>query len=178
MKSDTTNSNYESDSLDLACSASRRKLLKWSAPTVAAVTLPAHGQMSPIDPPPPPPAGPMTCASSPVLVATAPSKCSGSNPVIGEILLNLQSDGVTDEAIDIQSISHDAGSNQTISILATSLPAQITTTQVVQIGWVGDASDPTNCMPVQNITISVAYSCGASEQSTIDFSLAEVIANA
>lgn len=178
MKPETENLEIESPLLEF----SRRRVLKWSAPVVVGISLPAHGQMSPFDgpspsPPPPPPA-PQECGSAPVLVATSPSKCAGSNPVIGEILMNLISDGATSDPIDILGITHTGTAEQTISIVLNTIPMQITTTQAIEIGWVGEASDNVNCLPVQDVTITVTYSCADSPSTTIDFSLAAVVANA
>jgi len=168
------------------CLIQRRSLLKWSTPMIAAVALPAHAQTTappgppPPDPDPDPEPGSFDCGSTPVLEAQEAAKCVGDNPVLGDVILTLYSDGADPDNVEINivSVSHNAGAEHTLTIELASLPATVSDTGGVQIGWVGEASDLQTCLPTPDVTITVTYSCGASAEATVDFSLADVVAQA
>lgn len=173
------NMTTEIDNLEsLKVSISRRNLLKWTTPTVAFVTLPAHAQTTEVEPPMPEPE-PQQCGSSPVLLAQEASKCVGSAPVLGDIILTLASDGADPEylEIDILSVTHNAGEEHSLTLSLSSLPATISDTGGIEIGWVGEASDLQTCLPTPDVTISVDYACGGSETSQMEFSLLTTVSS-
>ena len=145
---------------------SRRQLMVWTTPLVAAITLPAHAQTS-------------TCFSAPVLTATVPSKCAGDPPV-GQAIMTLFSDAAdpTNDSLEVRSITVN-GAASTDTVTLPSLPANIIDTVGIDIEWSGNASDAVTCLPTSPITFDVVYGCGTSGGDTmISFDMTTVLAEA
>ena len=145
---------------------SRRTLIAWSVPTVTTVALPAHAQTS-------------MCSNTPVMTATAPSKCSGSPP-IGQAVLQIMSDGADPlgSNIEITAISF-SGEAATDTLLLPSLPMTVSDSSAIEIEWTGNASDATSCLPLSTIIFAVSYRCpGASMDAISNFNMTVVLADA
>ncbi len=145
----------------------RRRLLMWSAPSVAMVVLPAHADLS-------------NCSAGPLLEASVASKCSGSPPV-GQAILTLVSDGMDPLGANSLVISaiNVGGAAAGDTLTLPSLPVTIDTTSSAEIEWSGDASDALTCLPLSPIEIEVVFNCeGVSIDMTASFNLVEVLAAA
>lgn len=152
----------------------RRRLLIWGAPTIVAISIPAHAQTSPGPPPPPP--EPTFCGSAPVMEATVASKCSGDPPV-GQAVVTIFSDAAdaSDVQLEIRSVTIN-GAADTDSFMIPSLPANVIDTIGLEIEWSGNATDATTCLPTSAITIDVVYSCATgSEDQSISFNFTDVL---
>ncbi len=145
---------------------SRRKLLCWTPPLVAAVMLPAHAQTS-------------VCISAPVMRAAVASKCSGSPP-IGQAVVTVFSDGAdpADDQIEIRSIVV-SGTTVDDTLNLPALPANVINSLGVDIEWTGPASDAVTCLPTSDISFAVTYGCAASSMDeTANFDLITGLADA
>jgi hypothetical protein len=140
----------------------RRDLLKWTAPVVVSVALPAHAQTT---------FPPFT--GLPLLNAVVPSKCAGpAGGLIAEATLSLVSDG---SLMTITAITHNAPAPDTVTIPP--LPAVVDGTNGLEISWEGAGTDALTCLPVNATTITVSYRGGLDPTvRTADFSLTAVLA--
>jgi len=142
---------------------SRRSVLKWSAPTIVAVSLPVHAQMS------------VCTEAMPRIEVSAAPKCSGEPPV-GEAVLTLFSDTpMVDVVIQSITVSGD-GSEDSVTFM--SLPATATDLVGVDVSWTGPASDAQTCLPISGIQITVEYTClQRAETSTVVFDVSQELAS-
>ena len=130
----------------------RRQVLVWTAPAIAAVTLPVHAQTS-------------LCTAPPVVSVPVAPKCAGDPPVGTAQLEILAPDTTSMELIDIQVTSSDAASTLTLP----SLPANLSDLVPLAVTWDGPASDALSCLPLAQITMTLEYACGmTSEFETYD----------
>ena len=144
----------------------RRGLLIWTTPVVAAIALPVHAQTS-------------TCFTAPTLTATVPSKCAGDPPV-GQAVLTLLSDAAdpSNDSLEIRSITVNGAAASDTIVLPT-LPANVIASVGIDIEWSGSASDAVTCLPLSTITFEVVYGCGTSGADTsITFDMTTVLAAA
>lgn len=131
----------------------RRQLLVWTAPAVAAVTLPAHASMSP-------------CTAPPIVSVPVAPKCAG-NPPIGTAQLEIFApDMMPMELISIQVTSGDPASTITVP----SLPATLNDLVPLTVTWDGPASDALTCLPLAQIDMVLEYACsdGVSVEESVD----------
>lgn len=144
----------------------RRSLLKWAPPVAAAVSLPAHAQMS-------------VCISTLNMTASVPSKCAGSPPV-GNAVLQITSDGAdpVNPELEIVSIAI-SGAAATDVVVLPALPATVSATTSADIDWTGNASDALTCLPLSTILFDVTFRCvGSSSTMNQSFNLTTVLADA
>ena len=133
----------------------RRQLLAWSTPTIVAIALPVHAQMS-------------ICPDGPPLlnVLVAP-KCSGSPPIGTAELQLLAPSATTITLMNISTSSNDPNSTLAVN---ESLPRDITQSINTTITWEGPASDAQSCLPLAELMVMVEYQCsdGEIEMETYD----------
>ena len=136
----------------------KRRYLKWTPPLVVGVILPAHAQAS-------------MCNARPVATGTTPT-CKDLQALEGNGTITITSDS---EPLDIVSIRHDAPSTDTITLPG--LPATVTGSSGVDVVWKGPALDALNCLPINNITITVSYNCNEDPAGpfTATFSLSALL---
>lgn len=138
----------------------KRRLLVWSAPVVAAISLPAHAQTS-------------CTATAPELVVVSFPKCSGSPP-LGQAVLELRIGGADDLIItNIDFTTDDIGTTLTgIPIF----PATITSTAPISLTWMGPASDAISCAPTSQSSMTVSFACSeTSPVQTVDFDVDAIL---
>lgn len=148
----------------------KRQYMKWSAPIVASVMLPAHAQASPEITTTESP----RCLAAPVMEATIPSKCAtevGSNNISGTATVVVKSDS---ESIEIISIDHNGGSD----IQLPSLPVTVTGSSGATIKWAGNSTDAFTCLPITQISFTVTFTCNGAPNATRTFNLTELLAAA
>lgn len=146
---------------DTLLDGARRTYLKWTAPLVVSVILPAHAQAT-------------ECPAGPVMEATVPSKCAtvaGTTDIEGEATVTVKSDG---DPIEIISIEHNGGSE----IELPGLPATVTNTSGADIKWEGPGSDGFTCLPITQITFTVTFTCNEAPNASVNFNLTELLAAA
>jgi len=141
----------------------KRNLVKWIPPVVMSLALPAHATTS------------MPCPSTLVANAPVPSKCSGpANALVGQASITIVSDS---EPIEIASISHNAPGTDTITFPV--LPAAVSSSSGIDVGWQGPGSDALTCLPINTITLTVTYNCGPGTQNaTASVNVTSVLAAA
>lgn len=145
-------------------SISRRSLLKWTTPAVAAVTLPVHAQTS-------------FCTSAIVVASvSSPSKCSG-NPPVGNAVISLVSDTpMVDVVIDSITVT-GAGADDSVSFA--SLPQTVSDMVGLDVTWQGPASDAQTCLPLSTISLSIGFSCeGDPAENELVIELTPLLASA
>ena len=156
----TVNKYKNKQRLELA--PTRRELLVWSAPVIAAISLPVHAQTS-------------VCTTPPVLRAITPAKCAGENPQ-GESTLGIFS---TDAAVPVQiiSVTDNAVAPNVIAYSATS--GVVTDSVGIDISWDGPSTDATTCLPTVNVIFTITYTC---QDDPMDYqitaSLLDILADA
>jgi hypothetical protein len=121
----------------------KRQYLKWTPPVVVGVLLPTHAQATHGG----------ECNASPIATGTPPT-CKDLQFLEGNGTMTILSDG---EPLDILSISHNAPGTDTITLPG--VPATVTSSSGINVVWKGPALDAVNCLPVNNISITVSYNC-------------------
>jgi len=135
---------------------SRRSLLKWSAPVVTSVALPAHAATS-------------ACVDAvPVLSVVSSPKCSGTPP-IGTAVISIAS-SLADCPLTIKSITSVTNDDKSDITNLPALPIDVDTTDAVVFEWTGPASDAVSCLPLAQIDVTIEYCCenGPTVQETFD----------
>jgi len=122
----------------------RRHVLVWTAPTVAAISLPTHAQMSP-----------MACAAPPVVSVPVTPKCAGDPPIGTAQLEIFAPNGEVMNLLGITVTTSDSASTLTLP----SLPASLSETSALVVTWDGPASDAVSCLPLAEITMELEYAC-------------------
>ncbi len=157
-KEDTSNASQANSSARI----SRRKLLKWTPPLVAAISLPAHASCTPPCTVPPTTVPPTTIppCTAMLIVETSVYECVYKDalpelPLAGSATATILSDG---EAITITSLSTTSD-----EVVLPGVPATVTATSGITLEWNGKTSaeeGATSCPPVAPITATCEYTCG------------------
>jgi len=123
----------------------RRQVLVWTAPTIVAVTLPAHAQTSATS----------SCIAPPLVSVAAAPKCAGDPPIGTALLEILAPNSDSTELVDIQVTSADPASTLTLP----TLPAALSDSVPLEVTWDGPASDAVTCLPLAQINMTLEYAC-------------------
>ena len=152
-----------SELISFDSSISRRRLLQWTTPVVAAISLPAHAVTS---------SG--ACTGPPILNVPAAPKCAGDPPVGTAIIEILAPIGCP---MMIKSISVTSNDPKSSVGSFPDFPAEITDQNPESVVWTGPASDAVTCLPLANISITIEYCCddGISLEETYD--ITELLTN-
>ncbi|MFT5135640.1 MAG: hypothetical protein ACI8XV_000666 [Arenicella sp.] len=146
----------------LGLAPTRRELLVWSAPVIAAISLPVHAQTS-------------SCTTAPTLQAVTPAKCAGENPQGEATLRIISSDALVD--VQILSVTDNAVVPNAITYSATS--GIVGANSGLDIKWDGPSTDAVTCLPAQDVTFTITYTCS---NDPLDFevvaSLVDILAGA
>ena len=165
MSSQTNIDNVEVEQSDhdyAGLAPTRRQLLVWTTPVIAAVSLPVHAQTS-------------ECVTPPELNVVSPAKCAGVDPQGQATLELVSSSGSVD--VEILAISDDASDPNVITLPM--VPATVSSSSGIEISWQGPSADATTCLPETDVTITVTYTCSNDPLDyEIEFSLVDVLAGA
>jgi hypothetical protein len=145
---------------------SRRQLLKWTTPSVVAITLPVHAQTSPMP-------EPEVCMPSPPdLSVLAAPKCSGNPPVGTAVIEILSANDFAITVTDIIVTSNDPKSD--ISSIP-SLPFDVTDVDGETVTWIGPASDGISCLPLAQVSIEIFYNCDGGETQSETYDITQLL---
>lgn len=139
----------------------RRGILKWSAPIVTAVALPAHAVMS-------------QCSGPPVLTVVAAPKCSGDPPV-GTAVIEVAGPDECD--MEIKSITFTTSDPKSELNSFPNFPVVITDTSPISFTWIGPASDAITCLPLAQIDATIEYCCEDGVILTETVNITELLIN-
>jgi len=139
----------------------RRSLLAWSTPTIAAITLPAHANTS-------------DCMDAmPVLTVTSSPKCSGTPPV-GTAVISITS-SMTGCPVTIKSISSTTDDDKSDIGNLPDLPIDADSSDTVTFEWNGPASDSASCLPLAQVDVTIEYCCDNGPTFTEMFDLTDLL---
>jgi len=140
---------------------SRRSLLKWSTPVVASIVLPVHANTS-------------QCVNAmPVLTVTSTPKCAGTPPV-GTAVISIAS-SMSGCPVTIKAITSTTNDDKSDITNLPPFPVNVDTSDSVTFEWTGPASDPTSCLPLAQIDLTVQYCCDDGPTLEADFDLTALL---
>jgi len=138
----------------------RRQLLAWFTPTVVALALPVHAQMSIC------PEGP------PEMSVMVLPKCSGSPPVGSAVLELLAPGSSTITVMDITTTTGDPASTLTVN---EALPRDITQSTNVTITWDGPAGAGVSCLPSTELMVTVEFQCNGGDMEMATYNVLDLL---
>jgi len=142
---------------------SRRSLLKWSTPVIASIALPAHAATS-------------VCVDAvPVLSVISSPKCAGT-PAIGTAVISIMS-SLADCPLTIKSLTSMTDDDKSDITNLPALPIDVDTSDSVVFEWTGPASDPTSCLPLAQVDVTIEYCCEDGPTLQVVFDLTELLVN-
>ncbi len=145
----------------------RRKVIKWTAPVIASVSLPVHAECTP-------PCGTTTTTTTlpptlcicgdPVITVVVAPKCSGTSS-IGEARLLLTASN--DCPLEIKSLTLLADDIKNVLSAGVTLPLSVTSTSGMEFSWIGASGSAISCLPVGDLSLEIVYCCYEEPDQTV-----------